>query len=59
MHSDSLHRLVSEALGVNAFIYAPWEHTLDENGTPYECKECETRPTHKGPSKLVIRGPVK
>lgn len=59
VHFDAISKVISETLGVNAYVHAPFEPSLDDDGKPYECKECEHRPTYKGPSKLVIRGPVK
>jgi hypothetical protein len=56
VHSDALHRVVSETLGVEASVHAPFIEDLDDDGKPYECAACETRPQHKGPSKIRVHG---
>lgn len=55
LHVDTADKMVSDALGVDASIRAPFEEQLDDDGKPWECKECEQRPMHKGRSKLITR----
>lgn len=55
LHHDASHVMLTEALGIDAAITAPFEDQLDDEGKPYECRECEQRPQHKGQSKLIIR----
>lgn len=55
VHVDAANEMVSDALGVEAGLVAPWEVQLDEDGKPWECGECEQRPQHKGRSKLILR----
>lgn len=57
VHTDVLHSMVSEVLGVSATIVAPWQEAVDDDGKPYECPQCEHRPTSKGPSRLIVHRP--
>lgn len=56
VHHGASHAMLTEALGVDAGIVAPFEDQVDDDGNPYECKECEARPQHKGQSRLILRG---
>lgn len=49
VHSDALDRVVSETLGVEASVHAPW---MDDDSE--ECSECGRGAQHKGPSKIRI-----
>lgn len=55
VHAELIDKVVSETLGVDACVLAPFQESTDDEGNPVECTECGHSPQHKGPSKLIVR----
>ena len=52
---DLIDRVVSESIGAEAHVFAPFEHATDDDGKQIECGECGHEPVVKGRSKIVVR----
>lgn len=55
VHAELIDKVVSEALGADVHVRAPFQECTDDDGNPVECGECGYSPQHKGSSKLIVR----